>query len=96
MSESVEAGLRVKLPAGAEAPIEVYVNGSRKSEGDDYVVRGNEILFSQPLMKEKVSGGRWLAMTLGLFGSYGEHDTVDIHFQLNGELRTVSEPEILP
>ena len=86
----------MRLPAGAEPPFEVFINSSRQSEGDDYVVRGGEILFSRPLMKEKVSRGRWLAMALGLFGSYGEHDTVDIHFRLNGELRTVSEPEILP
>ena len=47
-------------------------------------------------MKEQVSGGRWLAMALGLFGSYGRHDTVDVHFHLRGELKAISEPEILP
>ena len=95
-SESVEAGRRVRLPAGAEPPIKVFVNGTEQAEGADYTLRGNEILFSRPLMKEQVSGGRWLAMALGLFGSYGRHDTVDVHFQLHGELKAVSEPEILP
>jgi hypothetical protein len=96
MSESVEAGRRVRLPAGAESPIQVFVNGTEQSEGEDYTLRGNEILFSRPLMKERVSCGRWLAMALGLFGSYGRHDTVDVHFRLRGEQRAISEPEILP
>ncbi len=30
---SVEAGTRVRLPAGAEPPVEVYVNGVRRAEG---------------------------------------------------------------
>ena len=96
MSESVEAGRRVRLPAGAEPPIQVFVNGTEQSEGSDYTVRGNEILFSKPLMKEQVSGGRWLAMALGLFGSYGRHDTVDVHFRIAGAQKAISEPEILP
>jgi hypothetical protein len=96
MSESVEAGRRVRLPTEAEPPIEVFVNGAEQAEGSDYTLRGNEILFKRPLMKEQVSGGRWLAMALGLFGSYGRHDTVDVHFHLGGELKAISEPEILP
>jgi hypothetical protein len=47
-------------------------------------------------MKEQVSGGRWLAMALGLFGSYGKHDTVDVHFRLRGETRVISDAEVLP
>ena len=96
MSESVEAGRRVRLPPGAEPPIKVFVNGTEQAEGTDYTLRGNEILFRKPLMKEQVSGGRWLAMALGLFGSYGRNDTVDVHFQLGGELKAISEREILP
>ena len=89
MAESVEAGRRVRLPSGAERPIQVFVNG-------DYSIHGREILFSRPLMKEKVSGGRWLAMTLGLFGSYGKHETVDVHFRRGGTMQVVSDAEILP
>jgi hypothetical protein len=96
MAESVEAGRRVRLPSGAQPPIQVFVNGAEQHEGSDYTLRGSEILFKKPLMKEQVSGGRWLAMALGLFGSYGRHDTVDIHFQLDGAQRAISEPEILP
>jgi hypothetical protein len=96
MAESVEAGRRVRLPGGAERPIQVFINGVEQSEGADYSVHGHEIVFSRPLMKEKVSGGRWLAMTLGLFGSYGKHETVDVHFRRGGTMQVVSDAEILP
>ena len=96
MAESVEAGRRVRLPSGAERPIQVFVNGVEQTEGADYSIHGREILFSRPLMKEKVSGGRWLAMTLGLFGSYGKHETVDVHFRRGGTMQVVSDAELLP
>jgi hypothetical protein len=96
VSESVEAGRRVRLPAGAERPIAVFVNGTEQQEGSDYTVRDREILFSRPLLKEKLSGARWLAMFLGLFGSYGDNETVDLHFRHGGETKVISEAEILP
>lgn len=96
MSESVEAGRRVRLPSGAERPIQVYVNGVEQSEGAEYSLHGREIVFSRPLMKEKVSSGRWLAMTLGLFGSYGKNETVDVHFRRGGTMQVISDAEILP
>lgn len=95
MSESVEAGRRVRLPNGAERPISVFVNGQEQSEGTDYRVRGREIVFTRPLIKEKVSSGRWLAMTLGLFGSYGKNETVDVHFRRGGKVQVISDAEIL-
>ena len=95
MSESVEAGRRVRLPNGAERPISVFVNGQEQSEGADYRVRGREIVFTRPLIKEKLSSGRWLAMTLGLFGSYGKNETVDVHFRRGGKVQVISDAEIL-
>lgn len=96
MSESVEAGRRVRLPAGAGRPIAVFINGTEQAEGEDYTVKGREILFSRPLMKEQLSGVRWAAMFLGLFGSYGENETVDLHFSMDGKTRVISEAKILP
>jgi hypothetical protein len=95
MSESVEAGRRVRLPNGAERPIQVFVNGREQAEGDDYSIHGREIVFTRPLMKEKVSSGRWLAMTLGLFGSYGKNETVDVHFRRSGKVQVISDAEIV-
>ena len=69
--------------------------GQQQAEGTDYSVHGREIVFSRPLVKEKVSRSRWLAMTLGLFGSYGKNETVDIHFSRGGKVQVISDAEIL-
>jgi hypothetical protein len=95
MTESVEVGRRVRLPNGAERPIQVFINGRQQTEGSDYTVHGREIVFSRPLVKEKVSSGRWLAMTLGLFGSYGKNESVDVHFRRGGKVQVVSDAEIV-
>jgi hypothetical protein len=95
MTESVEVGRRVRLPNGAERPIQVFINGRQQVEGSDYTIHGREIVFSRPLVKEKVSSGRWLAMTLGLFGSYGKNESVDVHFRRGGKVQVISDAEIL-
>ena len=95
MAESVEVGRRVRLPNGAERPIQVFINGQEQRQGTDYTVHGRDIVFSRPLVKEKVSGGRWVAMTLGLFGSYGKHDTVDVHFRRSGKVQVVSDAKVV-
>jgi hypothetical protein len=95
MAESVEVGRRVRLPNGAERPIQVYINGTQQREGADYTVRGREVLFSRPLVKEKLSGARWLAMLLGLFGSYGKNETVDVHFRRGGRTQVITDAKIV-
>jgi hypothetical protein len=95
MAESVEVGRRVRLPSGAERPIQVFINGQEQAEGSDYTIHGREILFARPLVKEKVSGGRWLAMALGLFGSYGKNETVDVHFRRGGKTQVVTDATVL-
>jgi hypothetical protein len=94
MAEEVEAGRRVRLPSAAERPIRVYVNGLEQKEGADYTIHGREIVFSRPLVKERVSRWRWLAMVLGLFGSYGRNETVDVHFRRGTATEVVSDAEI--
>jgi hypothetical protein len=94
MAESVEVGRRVRLPNGAGRPIQVFINGTEQREGTDYSVRGREIVFSRPLIKEKVSGARWMAMLLGLFGSYGKNETVDVHFRHGGKTRVIADARI--
>jgi hypothetical protein len=95
MAESVEVGRRVRLPNGADRPIQVFINGQEQAEGTDYTIHGHEIVFSRPLVKEKVSGGRWLAMTLGLFGSYGRNETVDVHFRRGGRTQVISDARVV-
>jgi hypothetical protein len=96
MSESYEAGRRVRLPNGAEPPIQVFINGTEKREGADFSVHNDPLVFTRPIIKEKVSKSRWLAMSLGLFGSYGENETVDVHFRRGGKTQVISDAEILP
>jgi hypothetical protein len=93
---SYAAGERVKLPARAEAPFTVYINGIEQSEGADYSVEGGEIVFTRPIVKEKMGTGRWLAMYLGLFGTYRKDETVDLEFQRDGKVRLVSDLPIVP
>ena len=81
---SVAAGRRVRLPTGAEPPITVYINGIPQAEGGDYRLKGSEIVFTRPILKEQVGGVRWLAMFLGLFGTYRKHETVDVIYEAGG------------
>jgi hypothetical protein len=75
---------RVRLPRGAEPPYRVFVNGIPQQEGTDFEVVGDELHFARTLEKEKLGLGRWTAMFLGLFGSYGQNDQVDVQYQLGG------------
>jgi hypothetical protein len=93
---SYAAGRRVKLPAGAEAPYAVFINGVEQREGADYEMRAGEILFSRQIVKEKVGTGRWLAMYLGLFGTYRKDETIDLQFQRGGKTELVSDLAVLP
>jgi hypothetical protein len=88
---SYAAGRRTKLPAGAEAPYAVFINGVQQEAGTDYDVRGGEIVFTRPIIKEKVGTGRWLAMYLGLFGTYRKNETVDLQFNRNGKVELLSD-----
>ena len=67
---SYAAGRRAKLPRGASEPIRVHINGVEQPRGEVWDVREGAIVFTRPIVKESVSTGRWLAMYLGLFGSY--------------------------
>jgi hypothetical protein len=97
VTEGVEVGRRVRLPRGAEAPIRVYVNGIEQTEGTDYRVQSGEVVFERPIVKEgKVGGLRWLAMLLGLFGTYRQHETVDLEYRLGGQVKLASDVKIRP
>lgn len=88
---SYAAGRRVKLPAGAEAPYTVFINGIEQREDDDYRVSAGEIVFTRQIIKEKVGTGRWLAMYLGLFGTYRKNETIDLQFSRNGKVELISD-----
>ena len=103
MAESTEipkgsyaAGRRMRLPAGAEAPYTVFINGIEQREGEDYEVRAGEIVFTRQIVKERVGTGRWLAMYLGLFGTYRKNEVVDLQFRRGGRIELVSDLPIQP
>jgi hypothetical protein len=88
---SYAAGKRVKLPPGAEPPFTVFINGVQQAQGTDYEIRSGEIVFTRPIVKEKVGTGRWLAMYLGLFGTYRKNETVDVQFTRGGKTTLVDD-----
>lgn len=94
---SYAAGRRALLPRGAQPPITVYVNGVVQGEGSDYRIRGREIVFGRPIIKEeKLSGLRWLSMLIGVVGTYRKNETVDIEYRLRGATKLASDVQILP
>ncbi len=88
---SYAAGNRVKLPAAAEPPFTVFINGVEQSLGADYNIESGEIVFTRPIIKEKVGAGRWLAMYLGLFGTYRRNDTIDLEFNRDGKTTLIDD-----
>jgi hypothetical protein len=75
----------------------VYVNGVTQVEDEDYAIRGGEIVFARPIVKEgKLGAIRWLSMLIGLVGSYRKHETVDVEYRLGGDVKLASDVEILP
>jgi hypothetical protein len=87
---------RVKLPPGAEPPFEVYVNGVPQREGHDFELTGSELRFFRPLEKERIGLGRWTAIFLGLFGSYGKNDSVDVRYRRGGRDALATGLDIVP
>ena len=93
---SYAAGERVKMPAGAEAPYTVFINGIEQKEGDDFKVEEGELRFNRPIVKEKMDTGRWLAMYLGLFGTYRKDEKVDLQFTRNGKVELIPDLPLVP
>ena len=93
---SYAAGRRVRLPRGGEAPYVVFINGVEQREGEDYRVAAGEIVFTREIVKEKVGTGRWLAMYLGLFGTYRKNETIDLQFRRDGKTELLSDLPVEP
>ena len=92
---SYAAGERVKLPSGAEPPFAVFINGIEQDPGS-YRIDGGQIHFGRPIVKEKVGASRWLAMYLGLWGTYRKNETIDLQFTRNGKIELHSDLPVIP
>lgn len=88
---SYAAGHRVPLPAGAERPITVFINGVPQAEGEDYELLNDEIVFNRQILKETVGTFRWLIMLLGVIGTYRKNETVDVQFRREGRTELASD-----
>jgi hypothetical protein len=87
----------VPLPADADEPFEVYVNGVPQRRGVDYEVTGRRLRFSRPLAKEgRLGVVRWLSMFLGIAGTYRKNDSVDIVYEVQGRRTVASGLPIIP
>lgn len=93
---SYAAGERVKMPAGAERPYTVFINGVEQTEGEDFHVEDRELVFTRPIVKEEMGTSRWLAMYLGLWGTYRKDEKVDLQFQREGKTELVADLPVVP
>jgi hypothetical protein len=87
---------RVRLPADVERPFEVYLNGVEQREGRDFTVRDGMLVFDRPLAKETVGVGRWTSMVLGIAGSYGKDDSVDVVYRSGGQNKVAAKLRFEP
>ena len=87
---------RVPLPAGAEPPIRVFVNGVPQEPGKDYEMVRGELVFNRPLEKERLSKRRWTAIFFGLWGYYGKNDSVDVQYRRGERELIATGLEIIP
>ena len=90
VTEGPRRRTRVPLPGDVERPFEVYVNGVQQHEGVDFVVRDGALLFERELLRERVGKGRWTSMVLGIAGSYGKDDSVDVVYQAGGRSKVAA------
>ncbi len=73
-------GCSVELPAGAQEPVGVYVNGN-ELRADEFRREGQRIVFVRPLVPPRADGFlRWLTMFTAGIGFYGQGDSVDLHY----------------
>jgi hypothetical protein len=74
----------VRLPGDVRRPFQVFLNGVEQREGTDFLVRDGMLVFERELAREKVGVGRWTSMVLGIAGSYGKDDSVDVAYERDG------------
>jgi len=96
VTEKPRRRTRVRLPGDLQRPFEVYVNGVEQREGVDFVVRDGALEFDRSLAREKVGAGRWTSMVLGIAGSYGKDDSVDVAYRVGGQSKVASRLALEP
>ena len=95
-SDSVGRNAVYRLPREVRPPFTVYVNGVEQTEGQDFDIEDRELVFTRPIVKEEMNTSRWLAMYLGLFGTYRKDEKVDLQFQRDGKTELVADLPVVP
>ncbi|MDX6398139.1 MAG: hypothetical protein QOJ43_1547 [Gaiellaceae bacterium] len=91
VTKAVRSGTRVAVPAGVERPFEVYVNGVAQREGEDFRVRGRELVFTRELRQEgRLGFWRWASLLFGAAGTYRQNDVVDVAYERAGQRAVAS------
>ena len=93
MSEDVPTGRRVLLPKGSVGSLMVFVNGKQMTEGVDFAVDGDALVFTAPLHVGRKTSflGRLQMTTVGV-GVYEKIDKVDVHATgTDGSFRVFSD-----
>jgi hypothetical protein len=88
-------GSRVPLPAHAERPFQVFVNGVPKQEGVDFEVIGSALVFASELVPPRRMTLKSYARLM-FWGRYKTEHSVDLVFQRGGQPAVANGLEILP
>jgi hypothetical protein len=91
VGETPRRATTVRLPGDVRRPFQVFLNGVEQREGADFVVRDGMLVFERELARERVGLGRWTSMVLGIAGSYGKDDSVDVAYTVNGQRRVAAK-----
>jgi hypothetical protein len=65
---------------------DVYISAVLQRADIDDQLDGRTLVVDRTLRKDRVSGWRWFLGACGV-GTYRQHDTVDIRYQLDDETR---------
>jgi hypothetical protein len=78
----------VKLPRDLDVydDFDVFISGVPQHQGSDFEVEGHTLVFDRTLRKDRISGWRWFLGAWGV-GTYGQDDTIDVRYEVNGETR---------
>jgi hypothetical protein len=80
-----EGRSKARLPRTVKRPFRVFVNGVEQTEGDDYTVEGEHLLFNRSLAQEgRLGFWRWTSIFFGIAGTYRKHENVDVQYTVNG------------
>jgi hypothetical protein len=88
-------GSRVPLPANAERPFQVFVNGVPKQEGVDFEVRGADLVFADELIPPRPMTAKTYARLM-FWGRYKPEHSVDLVFHRGGTRAIANGLAILP